>query len=123
MIKTFTAGGSIAQYALVYPNGSTSDSVIVAAADCAPIGVAQNAASSGEQVAVELLGTVGIHFGLAHEALTTANAVLYTAASGRIQDKTTATIFKLGYLRKTAAAQDDVIEWVYQPNASASVST
>lgn len=121
--QTFTAGGTIAQYSLVYPNGSTSDSVVVAVANSAPIGVAMNAASSGEAVNVEMLDSGKVYFGLAHEALATVNAVIYTAAAGRIQDKTTATMFRLGYLRKPASAQDDVIEWIYQPNAPASVST
>ncbi len=122
MKKTFTAGGTIIQYALVSLNGTTSDSVIVCPANGAPIGVAQHAASSGEAVTVEALEIGGVYKGVASEALTVHEAI-YTAASGKVQDKTTATLSFLGYARQAASADGDVFEFVYQPIAAASVTT
>lgn len=119
---TWLAGGTIPEGALVKINGTTANSVIVNSADGVPIGIAKCAAVSGEFVTVAPLIQGCSYEMIASEAITQ-NEAVYTAASGKVQDKTTATLFLLGIAKNTSSADGDRIFVTYLPIAAASVTT
>lgn len=120
--STWLAGGAIPEGSLVKINGTTANSVIVCDASGVPIGVAKCAAASGEFVTVVPLVNGCSYELIASEAITQ-NEAVYTAASGKVQDKTTATLFLLGIAKNTSSADGDRIWVTYLPNAAASVTT
>lgn len=120
--QTWLAGGSIPEGALVSINGTTANSVIVCPANAQPIGRAKNAAASGEFVTVEAL-EIGCSYELIASEAITQNEAVYTAANGKVQDKTTATLFLVGIAKTTSSTDGDRIWVTFLPIAPASVAT
>ena len=78
------------------------------------IGTLQTVASTaaGDIVPVKLRSASGTHKVLASEALS-AGALVYSEASGKVQDTAQATAFVEGTALETATADGDVIEFMY----------
>lgn len=110
-VKGFEADEAIALYARVKLD---SDGKITNAglAD-KEIGTAQQEAfAAGDIVSVKLRSGSGTHKMIASEALA-AGAVVYTEASGKVQDTAQATSFIVGTALEAASADGDVIEVLY----------
>jgi len=110
-VKGFEADEAIALYARVKLD---SDGKITNAglAD-KEIGTAQQEAfAAGDIISVKLRSGSGTHKMIASEALA-AGAVVYTEASGKVQDTAQATSFIVGTALEAASADGDVIEVLY----------
>lgn len=108
--KSFTAAGTIAQYArVVLGSGGT---ITAAGLTDKEIGTAVEAASSGDTIAVRLRTASGTHKMIAIEALA-AGATVYTEANGKVQDTAASTAFQVGTALEAATADGDIIEVLY----------
>lgn len=98
---------------LLVKQGTDADHIALCGAGDLPIGpCSDEAAAAEENVAVQFLGaTAETRRVVASEAIA-ANAEVYTAASGKVQDEpvVAGTYFKVGIARLAAAADGDVIE-------------
>ena len=117
---TYTAGGTIKEYALVKFNGSTADSVVECTSAVAPIGQALAAVASDEAVCVNGLRTGDVIYAIAAHPMSTANAAVYACSGGKIMTApaVSGTVFQLGYLKSLATAADDIVEVTVQPNTT-----
>lgn len=109
--KSFAAAGAIPQFSRVkLGNDGTVD---VAGLTDRDIGTAVTAAlAAGDVITVKLRSAPGTHKMIAIEALA-AGALIYTEASGKVQDTAAATAFILGHALEAATADGDVIECMY----------
>lgn len=107
--RTFTAGGTIPQFARVKLSAANTVVVSVATDKAAYLGVAQTGASSGEELTVALKGTYRTFKCIASEALAV-NAVVYGADDGEVKD--TANGNPIGTALEAATADQDIIECV-----------
>ena len=113
-IKSYKASAAIAQYARVYL--SAAETVTTAGLTDICIGTALNEAfAANDPVAVKLWSASGTHKCIADEA-SAVNAVLYTCASGEVQDTAEATGFQLGIALEAAGAAGDIIEVMPKPH-------
>jgi len=107
--KSFKADGAIAQHLRVKV-GAAAGQVDVAGIADRDIGTAMNAAfAAGDVVRVKLASAPGTVKMVAAEALA-AGALVYTDATGLIQDTSTSTGFHLGIALTAATAASDVVE-------------
>lgn len=109
--KTFVCDEAIAQFARVKLD---SDGRVTAAglAD-KEIGTAcTETFAAGEPVSVKLRTAAGTHKMIAVEALAV-GAVVYTEASGKVQDTAAATAYIVGTALQAASADGDIIEVLY----------
>lgn len=106
-VVTFTvaSGQSVAKYTLVKLSAAGTVQNTGAGED--PIGVAQRAASAGEQVPVKLWNAGGTFLVTAAGAVTAAAAV-YAAASGKVDDTVSGNV--IGKANEAATAANDLIE-------------
>jgi len=105
--KMFTAGAAIAQYARVK---FSSGKVVEAGLTDRELGTAeQQAFASGDIIAVRLRTAQGTCKMIAIEVLSQ-GALLYTEASGKVQDTVQATSFLVGTALEAATANGDIIE-------------
>jgi hypothetical protein len=109
--RTFTAGGTIPQYARVKFDGTTADSVVVATASdkAAYLGVAQTGGSSGDLIKVALKGGYRTFKCIAAEAIAT-NTVIYAADDGEVKDTSNGN--PIGHSLEASIADQDIIECV-----------
>lgn len=102
--KTFTASGSISQFARVY---LSSAGVVAAAGITTPeLGTAEVDAASGDVIAVRLSSAAGTRKMIASEAIA-AGAPVYAAASGKIAASGS---LYVGRALEASTANNDVIE-------------
>jgi hypothetical protein len=105
--KAFTAGAAIAQYLRVK---ITSGKLAVAGLTDREIGTLEDASfADGDVRAVRLTSAQGTTKMVAAGAVA-AQALVYTAASGKIDDVATATGYLVGRALEAATADGDVIE-------------
>lgn len=107
--RTYLAGGTVYAHRLVKtPTGAVHNT---ATATDDPIGIAQNDAVSGGQVAVKHLGDGGTLEMVAAGAIT-AGVVVYAAADGKVQalPGVNGTYRKIGIAIEAADADGDIIE-------------
>ena len=108
--KTFEADAAIAKYARVILE--SDGKVVTAGLTEIGDGIAQQPAyASGDKIAVKLWNSGGTFKMIAIEA-SAVGAVLYTEASGKVQDTAAATSFKFAKALQAASADGDVIECV-----------
>jgi hypothetical protein len=121
-LVTFTAGGTIDQYTLVYQSsgGTTVAEASTPGAAGRAIAVAQEAKTSGELVTCALL-----HPGRTYKVLSggavTAGAKVYLCDTGGIVDDAV-NGFPLGIAITAAAASSEVFEILYNPSLSKHVN-
>lgn len=116
--KTFTAAGTIPQYArVVLGSGGT---VTVAGLAVREVGTALVDAVTGDQLAVKLRTGSGTHKMIAIEALAI-GALVYTESDGKVQDTAQATSFLVGTALEAATADNDVIEVLYNSHGDTAV--
>ena len=105
--RTFTAAGTIKRFATVqFGSGGT---ITEADATSGFVGVASEAAQSGDVISVWLTSKQGTSKMLAHAAITK-GATLEAAAAGRVATHSSGTL--IGRTLDTATAQGDIIEVV-----------
>ena len=107
--KTFTAGGTIPQFARVKLSAANTVVVSVAADKAAYLGVAQTGAASGETLTVAFKGGYRTFKLIASEAMAV-NAVIYGDADGEIQDTSNGN--PIGTALEAATADQDIIECI-----------
>ena len=109
--KAFTAAAAIPQYARVtLGSGGTITKSGLAEKD---IGTALTEAfASGDVIAVKLRTGAGTHKMIASEALAV-GSLLYTESDGEVQDTAQATAFQVGIAVTAAAADQDIVEVIY----------
>lgn len=109
--KQFPASAAITQYARVT---LASDGTVAAAGLTAKeIGIAQNAAfAAGDLVNVKLRSAAGTQKGICAGPVA-CGAAISTQASGKIDDAATSTGFPIGQALEAGAANNDVIEFLY----------
>lgn len=115
----FVASAAIAQYARVKISGAGT----VAEAGLAEkeIGTAVNEAfAAGDAVQVRLRTAAGTHKMIAKEAIAV-GAALYTEAGGKVQDTAETTAFPVGTALEAAAAENDIIEVLYNTHGDTAV--
>lgn len=105
--KTFTAGGTIKQYALVHLASDGDVEEASASTSELRVGFAITAAASGDPVTVALLNGGGTAYGIIDEAISVGDA-LFADAAGELE-KSTNTGQPVGYALQ-AGAEGDVIE-------------
>ncbi len=117
--KAFTASAAITQFARVKVSGAGT----VAEAGLAEkdIGTALNEAASGEVVNVRLRTAAGTHKMIAKEAFAV-GSTLYTEADGKVQDTAEATSFQVGTALEAAAADNDIVEVLYNTHGDTAAS-
>lgn len=118
--KGFPASAAITQFARVK---LASDGTIAAAGLAEKeIGTAQRAAlAAGDVIPVKLTSAAGTHKMIAKEAIAV-GARLYTEAGGKVQDTAEATAFQLGTALTAAAAENDIIEVLYNAHGDTAAS-
>lgn len=118
--KTFTADEAIAVNLRVKLD--SDGRVTVAGLTDKDIGTAVTAAfAAGDSVTVKLRSGAGTHKMVASEALAI-GALLYTEASGKVQDTAQATAFQIGHALEAATADGDVIEVLYNAHGDTAAS-
>jgi hypothetical protein len=98
---------------LLGTTGTDAQHVAVCGASAVPIGViSDEAASAGDEVTVELLGSSGNTVRMVASAAITAGVLVYTAASGKVSalTSTSGTYYCVGVALTAASAANDVIE-------------
>tara|TARA_R100000152_G_C6781949_1_gene217720 strand:- start:7407 stop:7793 length:387 start_codon:yes stop_codon:yes gene_type:complete len=110
--KTFTADEAIELYSRVKLD--SDGKVTKAGLTEKGIGTLQTAAAlaAGDEVSVKLRSAAGTHKVRAKEACD-AGALLYSEADGEVQDTAQATSFIVGTALEAAAAENDIIEMLY----------
>ena len=103
--RTFTAAGTIKRFALV--QYSSAGTITEAGAATGHVGVATEAAESGDIISVWLVSKQGTIKCLAHGAITK-GSTLEAAADGRVTTHALGTL--VGRTLDTATAQGDIIE-------------
>lgn len=118
--KTFAASAAITQFARVK---LASDGTIAAAGLAEKeIGTALVPAfAAGDDVAVKLSSAPGTHKMIAKEAIA-CGARLYTEAGGKVQDTAEATAYQVGTALTAAAAENDIIEVLYNAHGDTAAS-
>lgn len=119
---SYVASGAIPEGALVSPYSTTADTVVVNPAAVAPTGRAKAVAASGETVVCDTL-EIGKSYLMIAAGAIAENAVVYTAANGKVQAKTTATLALVGRAKGTSSTDGDLIWVTYNPIAALSVAT
>lgn len=105
-VKSFTAGGAITKYAVVYVSGGNV--VETTAVTDKPFGIAQAAAASGEQVPVQ---TDGITKAIATDAAVALGEDLSAVAGGEVDTNAgTSTHYKFATALEDSPAADALIE-------------
>lgn len=118
--KTFIADEAIAVHLRVKLD--SDGRVTTAGLTDKEIGTAVTPAfAAGDPVTVRLRTAAGTHKMVAVEALA-AGALLYTEASGKVQDTAAATAFILGHALEAATADGDVIEVLYGTHGDTAAS-
>lgn len=112
---TFNASEAIAQYLRVY-NNSGEASIAGLADRC--MGTAARKAAQDTPLAVDLWNRSGSRKVVAAGAIA-AGALVYTAASGKVNDVAASTSFLLGTAKTAAGADGDIIEIVPTTNVDA----
>lgn len=109
--KSFQASAAITQYARV--KMASDGTISTAGLTDRECGVAMEASlASGDVIPVKLRSAGGTHKMIAAGAVTR-GALVYTAASGKMDDVATATGYLLGHALEAATANNDVIEVLY----------
>lgn len=107
--KAFVAAGTIAQYSrVVLGSGGTVTAAVLADKE---IGIAMNAAVSGDLVNVKLRNAQGTHRAIAAAAIAR-GASVFSAAAGKVSVSATGA-YNLGIALEAATANNDVIEILY----------
>ena len=119
--KTFTASAAIPLYSRVELH--TDGKIRLAGLAVKEIGTLQTAAAfaDGDEVSVKLRSSGGTHKMRVKEAVAV-GAALYTEADGEVQDTAAATAFLLGTALEAAAAENDVIEVLYNNHGDTAAS-
>lgn len=107
--RTFTAGGTIPQFARVKLSAANTVVVSVAADKAAYLGVAQTGAASGEELTVALKGGYRTFKCIANAAISV-NAYFYSAADGEIAPGVNGS--PIGTALEASTADQDIIECV-----------
>ena len=109
--KTFEASAAIPKYARV--TLANTGKIAKSGLTEKDIGTALTEAfASGDKIAVKLRTGAGTHKMIASEAIAVASLV-YTESDGEVQDTAQATAFQLGTAITAAAADQDIIEVLY----------
>jgi hypothetical protein len=111
-VTRFTDAAVTTRY-LLGTVGSDSVHVAINGANTVPFGViADEAAASGEEVSVELLGAASTTTRMVASAAIAIGSLVYTAASGRVStlSATSGTYYCVGVALSAASAAGDVIE-------------
>lgn len=119
---SYLASGTIPEGALVSPYSTTADTVVINPAASSPTGRAKALAAAGETVVCDTL-VVGKSYLMIAAGAITENAEVYTAANGKVQKKTTATLALVGRAKGTSSTDGDLIWVTYNPIAALSVAT
>lgn len=119
---SYIASGAIPEGALVSPYSTTADTVVVNPAAASPIGRAKAAAASGETVVCDTL-VIGKSYLMIAAGVIAENAEVFTAANGKVQKKTTATLALVGRAKGTASTDGDLIWVTYNPIAAVAQAT
>lgn len=110
-VKAFVADEAIPQFSRVKLD--SDGRVTIAGLADREIGTATEAAfAAGDVIGVRLRTAAGTHKMIAVEALS-AGALVYTEASGKVQDTAAATAFSVGHALEAATADGDIIEVLY----------
>ena len=118
--KTFQASAAIPKYARV----TLANTGLIAKSGLAEkdIGTALTEAfAAGDRIAVKLRTAAGSHKMIASEALAIA-ADVYTESDGEVQDTAQATAYLLGTAVTAAAADQDIVEVIYNTHGDTAAS-
>jgi len=118
--KTFQASAAIPKYArvtlastgLIAKSGLTEKDIGTALTE---------AFASGDRIAVKLRTGAGTHKMIASEALAI-GATVYTESDGEVQDTAQATAFQVGTAITAAAADQDIVEVLYNTHGDTAAS-
>lgn len=118
--KSFTASAAIAQFARV--KLESAGTIVTAGLAEKEIGTATRAAfAAGDVISVKLSSAAGTHKMIAKEAIA-CGARLYTEAGGKVQDTAETTAFQVGTALTAAAAENDIIEVLYNNHGDSAAS-
>lgn len=118
--KSFQASAAISQFARV--KLESAGTIVTAGLAEKEIGTAQRAAfASGDIITVKLTSAPGTHKMIAKEAIAV-GARLFTEAGGKVQDTAETTAFPVGTAFTAAAAENDIIEVLYNAHGDTAAS-
>jgi len=118
--KAFTASAAITQFARV--KLESAGTIVTAGLAEKEIGTVTRAAfASGDVIDVKLTSASGTHKMIAKEAIAV-GARVYTEAGGKVQDTAESTAFPLGTALTAAAAENDIIEVLYNAHGDTAVA-